>query len=412
MSSIRGRMAGLVVLAGLVAVQGEGAQSTREQLASMEEQISTLQQEMEQLKSASAAVTGPGFAIGAVRIGGDFRYRHEWTDDATKTADRNRHRIQARVSMDGTVNDSIQYRFRLASGNSEGPAHEGSPTSNNQDLGNAFSSKNVWLDLACVEYRPEAVAGLGVIGGKMSNPFSRVGNSDLLFDTDLTPEGVAATCKRSLAETLEMAVAAGGFYVRERREEAETSLWAVNGAVTAKWSTETTAPYVRLGGGYFNYGNVKGREGLGSDPTQFFGNRALEEGYESDFDLVQGMAELGMTVAGQRIRVFGDVLHNVSAATEADTAYLAGASLGRLHAPGSWAVSYNYRDLDADSLLGVLTEATFAGGGTDVKGHKLALEFMLAKNTQFNATYMKAQRTRGETTSDFDVVMVDLVFRF
>ena len=365
-----------------------------------------LQEELAQVKKAPTA--GP---LDKIQIGGDFRYRHEWTDDETKTAERNRDRIQARISLVGEVNDRINYGVRLASGNSEAQTREGSPTSNNQDLGDAFSSKNIWLDLAYVEYKPQALEGLCLSGGKISNPYARVGNSDLMFDGDVTPEGLALAYKGSATKNLALFGAAGGFYVRERKEEAETTLVGVQGGGTLKFG-EKGAFQMTAGAGYYDYASVQGREGLGADPEQFYGNRSAEDAYASDFELVQGFAEMGMSVLGQPVRVFGDYVYNAQAESDDDTAFLVGVSLGKLKDPGSWSLAYNYRDLEADSLLGVLADATFGGGGTDVKGHKVSLSVQLAKNTQVGATYMMADRTRGGSTADFDVGMVDFTFKF
>ncbi len=412
------------------------ADSQEDRIARLEAQLAAMQQELALLKSQPsqpAPVVAPADeqAINAaveravaktmaeqpkipdwvnnVKINGDFRYRHEWTDDETKVADRNRHRIQARIGITGKINEEFDYGFRLASGNSEAPQDEGSPTSNNQDLGDAFSSKNIWLDLAYFDYHPKAIAGLNVYGGKMNNPYYRVGNSDLMYDSDITPEGIAVAYKRKMSDTMTLFGAAGGYYVRERSTDADTSLWGLQGGATLKIGEDSQ---LTAGAGYYNYGNVKGRAGLGNDNTQFYGNRSTGGVFDSDFDLVQGFAEFGLPVGELPLRFFADYICNTRAESSEDTAYLIGASLGKCSAPGSWAVSYNYRDVEADSLLGVLAEATFGGGGTDIKGHKFGVNYQIAKNTQFGVTYMLAERTRSGNTNDFDVATVDFTIKF
>jgi hypothetical protein len=79
---------------------------------------------------------------------------------------------------------------------------------------------------------------------------------------------------------------------------------------------------------------------------------------------------------------------------------------------GDWQFGYNYRDVEADSLVGIFTEATFGGGGTDVKGHKLSAGFQLAKNVSLGTSYMAAQRTRNNVTTDHDVVFFDVSLKF
>lgn len=349
--------------------------------------------------------------INKVNLYGDFRYRHEWTNDETKTADRNRNRIQARISLNGIVNEEVGYSFRLASGNSESPQDEGSPTSNNQDLGNAFSSKNIWLDLAYFDYQPASIPGLNVYGGKMLNPYCHVGNSDLLFDNDVTPEGIAVKYKTMLSEDFELFGTVGGFYVKERSLEADTSLWAIQGGSTLHFGQEKKS-HMTAGIGYYDYGNTIGRAGLGNDATQFYGNTSTGGLYDSDFDLVQGFAEVGTPLGSLPLRVFGDVIKNTAAKSNEDTAWLAGVGLGKTTTPGTWSFAYNYRDIEADALLGVLAEATFGGGGTNIKGHKFTLGYQLAKNTQVALNYYDAQRTRNGVTTDHDVIFADFTIKF
>ncbi len=413
------------------------ADTQEERIARLEAQLAAMQAELAALKSQAAASPEPSSAdehaiaeavdravqtrmaqqpaipewVSNITLYGDFRYRHEWADDATKSDDRNRHRIQTRIGLTGKVNEEVDYGFRLASGNAAEPLKEGSPTSNNQDLGNAFSSKNIWLDLAYFDYHPAAATGLNVLGGKIKNPYYRVGNSDLMFDNDVTPEGIAVSYQTDLAKSVKVFGSAGGFYVRERKTDADTSLWGIQSGTTLMLD-EQAKTRLTVGAGYYNYGNVKGQTGLGSDSTEFYGNRSSTDGrYISDFDLVQGFAEIGLSAGPLPLRFFGDYMCNTAAAGE-DTAYLVGVSLGKTTTPGTWSLSYNYRDVEADALLGVLAEATFAGGGTNIRGHKISAAYQVAKNTQFGVSYMPAKRTRNNVTKDYDVVTVDFTFKF
>ena len=142
-----------------------------------------------------------------LKLGGDLRYRHEHRDDNSVLSERDRHRIRARFNVSGQVNEEMNVTFGLASGVNE------SATSTNEDLGDSFSSKDVWLDLAYFDYAPNAIEGLNVFGGKFKDPFHFVGNSDLLFDTDVRPEGIGGTYKKTLNEQMEFFSAFGGHYV-------------------------------------------------------------------------------------------------------------------------------------------------------------------------------------------------------
>lgn len=425
---------GLLVCPVLGAEDNERIARLEAQLAAMQQELAALKQQQQQPVQPAAVVPADPKQIEVavasymeknktetpaipdwiynVDLNGDFRYRYEVTDDESRTADRHRNRIQARIGITGKVNPEVDFGFRIASGNNAEPLgdSEGSPTSNNQDLTNAFSSKNIWLDLAYFDYHPEKIEGLSVIGGKMLNPFYRVGNSDLMFDTDVTPEGIAVTYKTKVNDGLSLFGTAGGFYVQERSVEADTSLWAVQGGATWVLSAEKKAA-LTAGAGYYHYANIEGEEGLGLDGGDFFGNTNVGGLYASNFNLVQGFAEAGMSVGGLPVKVFADYLNNTQASSGEDTAYLMGASIGKCSKPGSWQFAYNYRDIEADSLIGVLADATFGGGGSNVKGHKFTLAYQLAENVQMAGNYMAAERTR-DTTYDYDVYMLDLTFKF
>lgn len=339
-----------------------------------------------------------------MQIKGDFRYRYEGTDDESKSSDRHRSRIRARIGAYGNVNEEFGYGFRVASGNDE------SPTSTNQDLGSSFTKKDIWLDLAYFDYHPKSIEGLNVLGGKIKNPYFTVGNSDLMFDTDVNPEGIAATYSKTINDKTDFFATAGGFYLEETDTEAETSLWGFQGGVKHVFDKEQ-GNYAILGGGYYDYGNLKGTT-LEPYTTNFFGNTTSGGNFASDFDVVQGFGEYGFKYHNIPVKLFGDYAKNISSTTDKDTAYLAGFTVGNDKKPGDWLFGYNYRDLEADSIVGVLAEATFGGGGTDVKGHKFSLRYQLANNVSFTTSYMTAERTRDNVTADHDVLLADLELKF
>jgi hypothetical protein len=113
---------------------------------------------------------------------GDFRYRHEQIDQQY-TDRRARDRLRMRAGFVARVNDSVQAELALAT--SEG----NDPRSSNQTLTGANSRKDIFLDLAYVEWQP--APGWKLSAGKMKYPWLRPGQS-VLFDSDVNPEGLAA----------------------------------------------------------------------------------------------------------------------------------------------------------------------------------------------------------------------------
>ncbi|NNJ70242.1 MAG: hypothetical protein HKP10_03005, partial [Kiritimatiellales bacterium] len=116
-----------------------------------------------------------------VAIKGDVRYRYEHKeDDGDVTTDR--HRFRARVGAYGKLADNVKAGIRLASGSDE------TPTSTNETLDGNASEKDVWIDLAYITIDCPKGSGLSATFGKMKQPWVQV--SDLIFDTDVNPEGI------------------------------------------------------------------------------------------------------------------------------------------------------------------------------------------------------------------------------
>lgn len=331
---------------------------------------------------------------------GDFRYRYEWIDDEAKTDDRNRNRIRARIGIAGKVNDEVDVKLRLASGDSS------AATSTNQSLDGSFSSKDLWLDLAYFDYHPRSIKNLNVLGGKIKNPYFMPGKSDLMWDSDVNPEGVAAKYRCQLNETIEFFGAMGGYYVEERSTSADSSLWGAQGGLKCKLPGYDKVT-LTAGGGYYDFANAKGRATFGAGAL---GNSTSGGNYTNDYDVVQAFAQLDIPIGPYPVAVFFDFIKNVAAKNSEDTGYLVGASIGKCKAPGTWKASYSYRKLEADATLGAFSDADFGGGGTAVKGHKVGLGYQLAKSWTLGTSYFINKTL--DTKKNYDRLQADLKFKF
>jgi hypothetical protein len=347
-----------------------------------------------------------------VKISGDFRYRHERIDEETTGSavrwkdGMDRDRIRARLMIEAIVNDDWGLAFRLASGS-------GDPASTNQTLEDSFSSKPLWLDLAYFNWHPAAREGLNVFGGKVKNPFYKVGGNQLIWDDDLNPEGIAATYAIPLGKRDTMHIAGGGFWVDESSSGVDTSLWGAQGYVK---HTIGNPDYILGGVSYFDYGNIQGRGDLKStwsSSSSFFGNTVSSGLFASDFDIFEAFGEYGTKLMGLPFTIFGDWAKNLVASNGEDTAWLIGGKFNKAKDPGSWEVGYSYRELEADSVLGAFTDSDFIGGGTDGRGHQFGFTYQLAKNLQAGVTYFNSERdgTSGRSL-DYRRLQLDLKLKF
>lgn len=347
---------------------------------------------------------------------GDFRYRYEYIDDdrpkdGAARPDRHRNRIRARLGLDAKVNDEWSLGFRVAGGTAD-------PVSSNQTLDEAFSSKPLWLDRAFFTYQPNGFEGLSAMGGKIGNPFLSVGKNELIWDSDLNFEGAAVKYAMPLGDKTSLNVCGGGFYVNEESGGADTSLWGAQAYLKHQIANPT---YVLAGASLFCYGNIEGSESLAAewddDDEEFFGNSHVtdaggDEVFAGDYDLLELFVEVGTELAGLPVVVHGDWVHNAVAADEdEDTGWLVGGTINRARKPGSWEFSYDYRDIEADAVVGQFSGSDFIGGGTGGKGHRFGFALAVAKNVVAALTYYNNTIQRG-SEYDYDRLQADLKLKF
>jgi type II secretory pathway pseudopilin PulG len=265
---------------------------------------------------------------------GDFRYRYESLRNKNLAGgefdnDRRRNRIRARLGFKVKIDDEWDATFRIATGSSD------SPTSTNQTLERSFESKDIWLDLGYADWHPESYPGLNVFMGKMKNPFYKVGGNQLIWDSDVNPEGGAASYKWSLNGSTEATVVGGAFWLEERFSDADAGYFGIQGMLKHKFDEDSHL----LGGvSYYDIGNIESKSTVLSGVT-LMGNTATTPGgliYEYDFNMVEGFAEYGWKCNGMPVAVFGNYVENTAAPGGRNTAYSIGAQLNKAKKPGSW----------------------------------------------------------------------------
>lgn len=394
------------------------ARAGSDELGDLKKQVSELNEKVTRLEAKQDETEGmtiPDVLKWAekVKISGDLRYRHEHIDEETGTTTvewkngRDRHRIRARLMLEAIVNNEWDVAFRLASGSKD-------PTSANQSLENSFSSKDFWLDLAYFNWHPESMGGLNVVGGKMKNPFYKVGKNQLVWDGDLNPEGLAVQVNMPIFGEDELFFNGGGFWVDESSSGVDTSLWGAQAYIRHDLGN---SDYFLGGASYWDYGNIQGSSDLKStwsDSSSFFGNTSDANMFTSDYDILEVFGEYGFKFDSMPVAFYGSWVQNLVSSTSRDKGWLIGGKLNKAKAPGSWEVSYDYRVLAADAVVGALSDSDFIGGGTDGRGHKFGFKYQLAKNVQAATTFFQNEDDTGSASRDLDYrrLQCDLILKF
>ena len=124
--------------------------------------------------------------LGPISFSGDVRLRAEpfFGGPSDQSLDRARARVRVRFNAFATLGSQFRAGLTLASGDVN------DPTTTNQTLTGFYTRKAVALDQAFVEFTPDQFKNLTVIGGKFRYPWF---NTELTWDKDLNPEGVAET---------------------------------------------------------------------------------------------------------------------------------------------------------------------------------------------------------------------------
>lgn len=323
---------------------------------------------------------------------GDFRLRYEDIDEEFEVS-RDRSRFRARFGFKAEVSDDVEVVLRLATGGD-------SPVSTNQTFDGGFSTKDIGVDLAYVDWRVNDSLSVNV--GKMKNPLFKAGGAPLIWDGDLNPEGIAANFSSGM-----FFGTVAGFSVEERSSSDDSLLYAVQAGV--KFPVGESK--LTTGVGYFAYSDTIGN-------TPFYNGRAKGNtvdpngDYVYDYKNTEVFAQFDTKLGDWPLRVFAHFTQNNEVDIE-DTALAYGAKFGAVKNPGDFEASWTYQDIEADSVIGTFNDSDFAGGGTDSDGHMLKVKYGLSKKIALGGTYFinKMDRFQG-TEHDYNRIQIDIEFKF
>jgi putative porin len=392
-----------VILFSATTTYAQDKAATNESDASAKEDTASEKEEIAPEKESKPSWTDH------LKLKGDFRYRLELIDQENKDF-RHRHRIRARVGLHADIVDGLKVVVQLGTGGS------GDPVSNNQTLTESFSSKPVWLDLAYFEWKPSGFEGFNIRGGKFKDPFYSVGKTELIWDSDLTPEGLTLGYRRNFG-LVEPFIQGAGYWIEERKEEDDA--WMFGAQAGLKFHFLDDKLYFLAGAGYYNFTALYGQPAL-FEADDTFGNSSNdvldEDGevthvvYAVDFDEVQGFGEIGGKIGRFPWAVFGDYVIN-TAVDEERTGWLVGGSFGKCKKPLDFALRYSYRQMQRDAVVGLYTDSDFIGGGTEGTGHEANLSFQPSKLVVTGFSYFYNQLPIDDSIY-FHRVQVDLKIKF
>jgi hypothetical protein len=311
---------------------------------------------------------------------GDVRFRQETVkiqgESNNGGRDKDRQRIRARLGAYTEINNQVDTGIRISTGSSD------DARSTNQDQDNYFNKKSIWLDLGYIDYHPDQIKNLHVIGGKMLQPWVSMG--DIIWDSDINPEGLALTYKYPLGSSAELFGSLGNYNLKDNVDgdgvQFRNDLRLTSGQLGTRFSV-TDNLKMTLGGSIYAYQNDENSTCTSSTTPCALavnGNSANEE-----FRLYEGFAQADIGGLAVPLAFYGQYVKNNDASNDQDTAWLLGAKSKVF----GFNLDYNYRDTQRNAVVGAFTDSDFANGTTGSRGHKMKVSYDIDKNFAVGATY-------------------------
>lgn len=311
---------------------------------------------------------------------------------------RTRLRIRLRVELEARVTERLKVGARLAS-------NEGSnPLSGNVALGRAFAPKSMALDLAYVDWSP--ASGVRLMAGKFPNPLYRPlggARSQLLWDDDLTPEGLAQAL--TPIDRKEGGVRRLTFHLQQwslQEFAGETDSWMLGGQAVLDLAPGSGTS-LTLAGGYYGFANVERlaravnannllivtngvvlRDGTvvaGGIPLTVDPAKPVDR-FATDFGLLHGAASLGFqdVIGRTDLQVGVESVINLKADRERVAYQVTAGVTGFL--PRTL-VSLARVHLERDALLSMFSYSDLGRGGTNQEGWILAVQYRTTSPVTF-----------------------------
>ncbi|MEK7868561.1 MAG: putative porin, partial [Candidatus Omnitrophota bacterium] len=341
------------------------------------------------------------------KLKGDFRMRYQ-RDRKRATATQNeKSRFRMRFGTESKVNDQTEVYFGLASGSST------DPRSTNQTLQDSFAKKSVYIDHAYASYTPAAWATL--FAGRMKNPVYQTG--DMLWDTDINPEGIAVQLKHALGAKADFFMNNAFFILDDTASPngtgADPAMFVIQPGIALKVNDKTK---LKLAGAYYGFNSVKNQVLDNSSGTNTLSGQGTSL-LNYDFDSWSVSSELGIKEPLKigfipYIAVFGDYIENMDPSTE-NIGYIAGFKFGNEKVANwkQWQAKYMYRSIGKDAVLDIFPDSDAYGGFTDVKAHEYLLSYGLNKNVTLDLDYYQNDRIKAAKNKE-KLLQVDLNFKF
>ncbi len=372
---------------------------------------------------------------------GDLRLRYEafkFTNGTlSETDDRNRFRYRLRFGFEKKFNEDLYAGFALASGEQEGGTNV-DPTSTNTTFDNNFNFKPVFIEKAYATYYPPflrvgPVKKVQLTAGKHDNPFEK-GSSDMVWDRDVKPEGVSEKIDIKVLESenfnLNTYFLAGQYVLDEDSTVGgDANLFGFQGGINpVVYTPFFERPLDLLGAfSYYSFQNYARKSNFLIGSTSLARGNANVEGVSTeldagDFGVFETYFELSLYPFGVPVRPFFDFARNTQDQSKSPSflhdadAFSFGVKLGGIVKKRDWELTYAWKEIGANSVVGAFNDSDFGNGHSGKRGSVFKAAYALTDTVTINGAFFLVENLNPTNGGVLDLqqrrFQVDLNWKF
>jgi hypothetical protein len=353
-----------------------------------------------------------------ISMKGDLRLRDQADWAANSNVIRDRQRLRLRLGFDTRIVDDLKAGFGIATGSEKisdktvasnavkgDSIIDAEPTSTNATFANGFGKEMLMVDYAFLEYNP--VSWLKVTGGKMKSGTEAWEPCDLLWDTDINPDGLAVTASKDVSSSVNLFLNGSWLTMNELNSTVNNPdvyiaqpgiAWKANDNLTIK------AAYA------YEQFNVNGRN------LVYYGQGSA--GITPTFDYLCSIPSVEISykelVGRYSLALFGETVTNGDSKPTSDkNGACYGVRFGdeKIAALGQWQVVAMSRRLENNAWLNKLGDSDAYGGLVNSSGSEIIGTVGITRSASFGIDYYNLDAITGPSVQK-SLIQFDIVYKF
>ncbi|MDP6635078.1 MAG: putative porin [Phycisphaerae bacterium] len=351
---------------------------------------------------------------------GDLRLRYEHrSSDGIQLRERNRYQFRLRFGfIKSWLDDQMKVGFRLASGDNNTVFGRNT----DQTFTGGFNKKDLWIDQVYAVYSPKAIPGLTVIGGKIPNILE---HTDLMFDSDLNPEGFALAYHR---EVCGIDVFGNFAHIVVNEVNQQNAAGTVgHDTILNVYQAGFRSPLpggmnATIAATWYDFENYE--DAFQWAAANIAGAGGVVNGWNRDMKIMNVLAKVKFKACGLPWQVYADWAHNTQDNDEtadfenADDGYAVGVKVGKNKKQGDWSAGYQYKYIEFNATPAILNDMDFTtdgpglGATTNVKGHVFKVAYNLTDFLTAGGNVFLVQPITGDRDENNFIMQFDLIWKF